>query len=120
MSADRPLQTRDSEEYARARSLIQNAMDAVRHLSHLTQIFSSLVIPLGDEPPRNLNIINTRPHQTLSNFIIPSREYFAAKPSRIQFLGNGFLDMRYIFSPRSRSNPIQLWPWSYFWSLYST
>lgn len=75
MSADRPLQTRDSEEYARARSLIQNAMDAVRHLSHLTQIFSSLVIPLGDEPPRNLNIINTRPHQTLSNFIIPSRKY---------------------------------------------
>jgi len=82
MSADRPLQTRDSEEYARARSLIQNAMDAVRHLSHLTQIFSSLVIPLGDEPPRNLNIINTRPHQTLSNFIIPSREYFAAEISK--------------------------------------
>ena len=82
MSADRPLQTRDSEEYARARSLIQNAMDAVRHLSHLTQIFSSLVIPLGDEPPRNLNIINTRPHQTLSNFIIPSREYFATETSK--------------------------------------
>jgi len=81
MSADRPLQTRDSEEYARARSLIQNAMDAVRHLSHLTQIFSSLVIPLGDEPPRNLNIINTRPHQTLSNFIIPSLQEAGVTPS---------------------------------------
>ena len=110
MSADRPLQTRDSEEYARARSLIQNAMDAVRHLSHLTQIFSSLVIPLGDEPPRNLNIINTRPHQTLSNFIIPSREY------SIPFLMNIY----FIFSPRSRSNSIKLWSWAYIWSFHST
>jgi len=38
MEADRPLQSRSSDEYSRARSLIQNAMDAIRNLSHLTQM----------------------------------------------------------------------------------
>ena len=39
------------------RSLIQNAMDATRFLSVLTQNFSQLIVPLGEVPPRNLNII---------------------------------------------------------------
>lgn len=73
MEADQPLQSRNSEEYGRARSLIQNAMDAIRNLSHLTQYFSQLVIPLGDEPPRNLNIIqnSTGPRLSMANYIIP-------------------------------------------------
>ena len=73
MEHDRPLQSRSSDEYSRARSLIQNAMDAIRNLSHLTQYFSQLVIPLGDEPPRNLNIIQSpsTPRLSMSNFIIP-------------------------------------------------
>ena len=78
MEADRPLQSRSSDEYSRARSLIQNAMDAIRNLSHLTQYFSQLVIPLGDEPPRNLNIIQSpsTPRLSMSNFIIPNCKFY--------------------------------------------
>ena len=62
LEEDRRLASRDTDEYAQARSLIQNAMDATRFLSQITSSFAQLIVPLGETPPRNLNIINSPSH----------------------------------------------------------
>lgn len=69
LEEDRLLASRESPEYAQARSLIQNAMDATRFLSQITQYFSQLIVPLGEVPPRNLNIINSPPGYRISNML---------------------------------------------------
>ena len=53
---DEPLSDKNTPEYERACRLVQNNMDASRYLAPALQHFRHFVIPLGDEPPRGLDV----------------------------------------------------------------
>lgn len=87
ISDDPLLASRNSTEFTEARSLVQNAMDASRYLHQFAQvkndhgffinndvkIFSSLIIPLGEVPPRNLNIIQQGNYRLPPNILLAPR-----------------------------------------------
>jgi|ERR1712227_371209 len=54
---DDPLPDKQSIEYKKTRRLIQNNMDAARYLAPQLRDLADFVIPLGDEPPRQLGCI---------------------------------------------------------------
>ena len=57
---DRRLPDRECEDYGTHRRLIQNNMDAARYLSPQLRNFSEFIIPVAEERPRRLGVIQPR------------------------------------------------------------